>query len=65
MLLIFLDSTAIAFHVYLSETAGLVDGNILIFDTIVTNVGGSYSDISGTFTGIATYILYNYTSISK
>ena len=35
----------------MTETTTLTDDSIVIFDSIVTNYGDSYSDISGTFTG--------------
>ena len=40
-----------AFYAYLSSTTELTDDSIVIFDSIVTNIGDAYSDISGTFTG--------------
>lgn len=41
------------FSAYVSETTGLTDGSLLIFDTIITNSGEAYSSNTGTFTGIS------------
>ena len=50
--------TAVAFAAYVSSTRNFEIGQTVIFDSVITNVGGAYDPVTATFTAplLGTYL---------